>query len=157
MVFPVVTGILLNELYGNKFKDKLHKPLKYLLPFIMLTAFIFVAFFDETRREVSLLENLNLFFPLLLLNFSTMVAGYYVSKTLKLNHNTSYTISIEMGLQNSVLALFIANQVLDNSKISLIPILYASFSLITTFAIAWVLKKYGSTKRAAKKRGKNPS
>lgn len=142
VVIPVSAGILLNEFYGHKFRNKLHKPLKYILPLIMLIAFLFVVFFDESRKEISILENLNLFFPLLILNFITTGTGYFVARKLNLRHITSYTIAVEMGLQNSVLALFIANQLLEDSKVSLIPILYGSFSLISTLGFAWLLKEF---------------
>lgn len=142
VVIPVIVGILLNEYYGKSFKHKIHKPLKYILPSIMLIAFLFVIFFDESRKDISILKNLHLFIPLVTLNFFTTGAGYFFARKLNLKHKTAYTIAIEMGLQNSVLALFIANQILEDSKISLIPILYGSFSLITTMGIAWLLKEY---------------
>lgn len=142
VVIPVIAGILINEYYGESFKHKIHKPLKYILPSIMLIAFLFVIFFDESREDISILKNLHLFIPLVSLNFITTGAGYFFARKFNLKHKTAYTIAIEMGLQNSVLALFIANQILEDSKISLIPILYGSFSLITTMGIAWLLKEY---------------
>jgi BASS family bile acid:Na+ symporter len=61
---------------------------------------------------------------------------------MKLKHSAAYTIAVEMGLQNSVLALFIANQLLKDQDISLVAILYGSFSLIITFLGGWILKHY---------------
>lgn len=151
VVIPVVSGIMLNEYYGHTFKEKLHKPLKYLLPIIMLIAFLMVIFFDESQAEISIWKNMNLFIPLLILNLIATGSGYLVARNIKLKHKTAYTIGIEMGLQNSVLALFIANQILENSKISLIPILYGCFSLITTMGMAWILKEYGTRSTSEEK------
>lgn len=139
---PVIAGILLNEYYGHKFGLKLSKALRYILPGIMLLAFIVVIFFDENQQNIEYLKHLNLFIPLIILNFATMIAGYFVARRIKLMHSSAYTIAIEMGLQNSVLALFIANQVLEDKDISLVAILYGSFSLITTFLGGWILKHY---------------
>lgn len=149
VILPVSLGILLNEYFGHKFTDKFHKALKYILPGIMLIAFLTVIFFDESQQEVNYLDHINLFFPLFLLNFITIVTGYFSSRRFKLKHSTAYTIAIEMGLQNSVLALFIANQVLKDKDISLVAVLYSSFSLITTFLITWGIKIYlgGSSKK----------
>ena len=142
VILPVSLGILLNEYYGHKFTDKFHKALKYILPGIMLIAFLTVIFFDESQQEVNYLDHLHLFIPLILLNFSTIAMGYFSSRRLQLEHKSAYTIAVEMGLQNSVLALFIANQILKDKEISLVAVLYSSFSLITTFLIAWGIKVY---------------
>ncbi len=142
VILPVVAGILLNEFFGHKFGNKLHKALQYILPGIMLLAFIVVIFFDESQKNVKYFEHLNLFIPLIILNFATIIVGYLVSRRLKLKHSSAYTIAVEMGLQNSVLALFIANQVLKDKDISLVAILYSSFSLISTFVGGWILKNY---------------
>lgn len=150
VILPVVTGILLNEFYGYKFGDKLHKALRYILPGIMLLAFIVVIFFDESQKDVEYFKHFNLFIPLITLNFLTIIAGYFVGRRLKLNHRSAYTIAIEMGLQNSVLALFIANQVLKDKDISLVAILYSSFSLITTFVGGWILKNFFGKKARRK-------
>lgn len=146
VILPVILGILINEYFGNKFGSRLHKVLKFILPGILLIAFLTVIFFDESQQEVNYLEHLNLFVPLFLLNLISMAGGYLSSKSLRLNHKSSYTIAIEMGLQNSVLALFIANQILKDKDISLVAVLYSSFSLITTFLIAWGIKNYLGSK-----------
>lgn len=142
VILPVSLGILLNEYYGHKFTDKFHRVLKYILPGIMLIAFLTVIFFDESQQEVDYGDHLYLFIPLALLNFSTIIMGYFSSRSLHLEHKAAYTIAVEMGLQNSVLALFIANQILRDKDLSLVAVLYSSFSLITTFLIAWGIKVY---------------
>lgn len=70
-----------------------------------------------------------------------MFSGYRVGKLFGLKHESNYTIAIELGLQNSVLALFIANQVVENSAISTMAILYSSFSFVSTFAIAYLMQR----------------
>jgi len=142
VVLPVLAGILLNEFYGHRFGYKLHKTLQYALPGIMLLAFIVAIFFDDSQKDVEYFEHLNLLIPLIILNFVTIIVGYLVARRLKLAHASAYTIAIEMGLQNSVLALYIASQVLENKDISLVAILYSSFSLITAFLGGWILKNY---------------
>ncbi|MGA8853105.1 MAG: bile acid:sodium symporter [Christiangramia sp.] len=140
VVLPVLAGIIIAGFITDKQQKKIHKPLSYILPGILLIAVISVVFFDDSKKDIHYLEYLPLFIPLILLNISTMLAGFFVARSLKLKHDSAYTVSIEMGLQNSILALFIANQLLENQEISLIAILYGSFSLITTFSLAYCLK-----------------
>ncbi|MFD1094830.1 bile acid:sodium symporter family protein [Salegentibacter chungangensis] len=144
VVFPVLGGIAVSEMVSDKTRESFHKPLNYILPGIMLLAFIIVVFFDNSNQDIRYLENAHLLIPLIILNILTMLIGFFTAQKLKLKHKTAYTIAIEMGLQNSVLALYISNELLSNDKLSLIAILYSSFSLLSTFGIALFLKQYGT-------------
>lgn len=143
VVLPVILGILTGRYFlSDRQKEKLHQPLNYILAGIMLVAAITAVFFDKDQKNIEYLEYLPLIVPLIILNFMTMIAGFLCSgKLMRLRHDSSYTIAIEIGLQNSVLALYIGNELLKSQEISLIAILYASFSLISTFAVAYFLKK----------------
>ncbi|MDX1544536.1 MAG: bile acid:sodium symporter [Christiangramia sp.] len=142
VVLPVLGGIIIGNFLSEKQRYFIHKPLKYVLPSLLLVAVITVIFIDESGRDIQYLDYIPLFIPLILLNILTMLAGFLTSKKLKLKHDSCFTIAIEMGLQNSVLALYIANQLLEDKDLSLIAILYGSFSLISTFGIAYLLKRY---------------
>ncbi|SMG10864.1 bile acid:Na+ symporter, BASS family [Marivirga sericea] len=141
VIIPATIGVLVNEFSSERFTDPLKKPLKYILPIILIVALLAVVFLDEDNKEVNYLDHLNLLIPLIIFNVITMLFGYRIGKLLGLRHDSNYTIAIEMGLQNSVLALFIANQVVEISAISTMAILYSSFSFITTFGIAFLMQK----------------
>ncbi len=149
VVIPVVAGILFGRyLLSEKQKEKLHQPLNYILAGFMLIAAVTAVFFDEDQKHIDYIKYIPLLAPLLILNFSTMLAGFLVSgKMMRLKHESSYTIAIEIGLQNSVLALYIGNQLLKNQDVSLIAILYGSFSLISTFGVAYFLKNNKKMKK----------
>ncbi|MCG9971961.1 bile acid:sodium symporter family protein [Christiangramia crocea] len=142
VVLPVLGGITIGNLLSEEQRERIHKPLKYILPSLLLLAVVTVIFIDESSKDIHFLDYIPLFIPLVLLNILTMIAGFITSRKMKLQHESAFTISIEMGLQNSVLALYIANQLLKDKDLSLIAILYGSFSLITTFGIAYLLKRF---------------
>ncbi len=142
VVLPVIAGIIIGNTLSENQRAALHKPLKYILPCLLLIAVITVIFIDESSKSIQYLDYIHLFIPLIIFNVITMLAGYFTSKRIALRHESAYTIAIEMGLQNSVLALYIGNQLLKDKDLSLIAILYGSFSLITTFGIAYLMKKY---------------
>jgi bile acid:Na+ symporter, BASS family len=148
VVVPVLLGILIAGIMTDAQQKKIHKPLNYILPVILIFAVITVVFFDKTGKNINYSSYLPLFIPLILLNICTIMAGFYTARKFRLKHESAYTIAIEMGLQNSVLALFIGNQLLKNQDISLIAILYGSFSLLTTFGIAYILKMYAGDQQA---------
>ena len=142
VVLPVFAGIGIGKLLKEKHTEKIHQPLNFILPAILVIAVITVLVSDESKGSFKYLKYLNILFPLLLLNIITIIAGFFIARKSTLQHSSAYTIAIEMGLQNSVLALFIANQLLESQEISLVAILYGSFSLISTFAVAYILKNY---------------
>lgn len=142
VILPVLGGIGVNSILNDKYIEKLHRPLKYILPAMLIIAVITVLISDKSRLNINYLQHLRLLIPLLALNILTVLAGFFTGKITHLNHKSSYTIAIEMGLQNSVLALFVADQLIQNQEMSLIAILYGSFSLITTFGLVYFLKYY---------------
>ncbi|WP_207388449.1 bile acid:sodium symporter family protein [Gramella sp. KN1008] len=151
VVLPVMSGIIIGNLLSDKQRESLHKPLQYILPSLLLIAVVTVIFIDESSSNIRYMDYLPLFGPLILLNLFTMLTGFFTAKSLKLKHDTAFTIAIEMGLQNSVLALYIANQLLKDEDLSLIAILYGSFSLITTFGFAYLFKQYFKPSGKSKK------
>ena len=140
VLLPVTSGIVVNEVTSEKFSESIRKPLRYLITGILVAVVVVVIWFDEEGQITHVADNLELFIPLFLLNISTIFIGYLGAKAMKLKHESSYTIAIEMGLQNSALAIFIANKVIDEPGMALMPILYGSFSLITTWGLAYLLK-----------------
>src|SRR5690554_7609818 len=75
-----------------------------------------------------------------------MFVGFYLSGWTGINHEGKYTIAIEMGLQNSALAIFLANNVIQIDGLSLIAVLYGSFSFFSTLIIAYLMKDRKSTR-----------
>ena len=144
VVAPVIAGIGIGRLLKEKHAERIHQPLNFILPAILVVAVITVIISDNEKHDINYLDYLNLLIPLLVLNISTTLAGFYVARSSDLKHESAYTIAIEMGLQNSVLALFIGNQLLKSAEISVVAILYGSFSLITTFGVAYFLKRYSA-------------
>lgn len=142
VILPVVAGIAIGNSLSDKHRKNLHKPLKYILPALLLVAVVTVIFIDESSKNIQYLDYLHLIIPLIILNLLTMLAGYMVAKKAALKNESALTIAIEIGLQNSVLALYIGNQLLHERDLSLIAILYGSFSLISTFFIAYLIKAY---------------
>lgn len=79
----------------------------------------------------------------IVLNIAALAIGFYVAKLAGINRVQSTTISIEMGLQNSTVAITVALTILGNNEMAVIPGLYAIWMLITGFAFAfWISRRY---------------
>lgn len=143
VVIPTFLGMLVNFYYPN-FTYRLRKPLRIILPLLLLI--VFVAAVNNKPGEVNfqdrLFENLDLLLPSFLLNLMGIIVGYRIGRIVGITHGGSFTIAIEMGLQNSALAIFIATQVLQNNDIALMAIIYSSFTFFSTLGFAYMLKEH---------------
>jgi BASS family bile acid:Na+ symporter len=82
----------------------------------------------------------------ILLNVAALVIGFYTAKLAGINRVQSTTISIEMGLQNSTVAITVALTILGNNEMAVIPGLYAIWMLMTGFAFAfWMARSTANT------------
>jgi BASS family bile acid:Na+ symporter len=83
----------------------------------------------------------------IILNISTMLLGYYSSKWFGLNLAQRTSITIEVGLQNSTLSMFMALTLLANYKMSFTPAIYTLTMLFTAGILAGMLNsKYFKSK-----------
>jgi BASS family bile acid:Na+ symporter len=140
VVLPVIAGVLVNE-YGPHHKvDLLRRPLRWVLPTLLFVVFSLALFFEGSGPKASLLENLNLYLPLLSFNVLTMFIGFYMARFTGIRHDGAFTIAIEMGLQNTALAVLIATSILDSAEMSSLAIVYGSFTFFSTWLIAWFMK-----------------
>ncbi len=142
VVLPVVAGIGLNQYGPSEYLEKVKPALRILLPATLLGVFALALFVEDDGQPTAFLENLNLLIPLVLLNAITMFFGLYVSRYMGIKHDGAYTIAVEMGLQNSALAIFIASSVLNSSEMALVAVIYSSFTFFSTWFIAWLMKHY---------------
>ncbi len=140
VVLPVIAGVLLNEFGPSRKLDKLKEPLRWILPAILLLVFSYALFFGSSGTKVNLLEHLNLYLPLLFFNVFTMLVGFYLARYSGIRHDGAFTIAIEMGLQNSALAILIATNILHSAEMSLMAAIYSSFTFFSTWFIAWFMK-----------------
>lgn len=147
VLLPVIGGIITRH-YFPKFVGRLKVPLRYILPGILFVVFILVIIVERRNGGNSFSDYKSLILPALLLNVFVMFLGYFSSRVIKINHKGSYTIAIEMGLQNSALAIFLANNVIKIEGLSLIAVIYGSFSFFTTLGIAYLMKNLFNKKSA---------
>lgn len=141
VVIPVVIGVLVNEYGPKEMVKSMQQPLRYILPGVLFLIFSYTIFVEDSGSQtVAFQEHYPLFIPLIAFNLSTMLLGYFFSRWGGIRHVGAYTIAVELGLQNAALAIFIASQVLERAEISMVAVMYSSFSFFSTWLIAWLLK-----------------
>ena len=138
---PVISGILVRHYFPVTI-ERIRKALRYILPGILFLVFLLVLINEKDQGDKSMIEYWDLLLPAICLNVVVMFVGFFTSGAAGINHEGKFTIAIEMGLQNSALAIFLANNVIQIDGLALIAVLYGSFSFFSTLLIAWVMKRF---------------
>jgi len=143
IVVPVISGMLYRR-WKESTAHKIEIVLKYVS--IVLLAFVFgFAIVLNKDGEKSLLHYYLQVTPqVLLLNLLGMFAGFFVSKLYKFSKDILITIPIEVGLQNSTLAITLAiSATFLNSPLTAVPAtVYGMFTFFTTLLFGYLIKRF---------------
>lgn len=140
-IIPASAGILVRRI-NMRFATAMERPLKFILPLILFTVFGFLVFLDKDQggSGITVKETFRLFPFMLLLNALAMVAGFYIAKVMRLNFQTQYTIAIEVGLHNTVLALLVAGTILKSPEMEQPALVYGMFTFLSAVLFVVVFK-----------------
>jgi BASS family bile acid:Na+ symporter len=141
-ILPAFAGTRIRKNYPEC-ATRLERPLRLILPLLLLVIYAGVIFIDQGASGATRSDFIRIFPYTLLLNILAMVAGFLVARLLRLRVINQFTISIEVGLQNSALAIFVAATLLKSNNMALVPVVYGSFSFFSTFLFGWSVKKLG--------------
>lgn len=126
-IVPISVGMLIKR-YAPKLADNSQR---YVSRFGVIFLAFLVVFLGYVQRDI-IVEAFFATGPVsLLLNVSTMALGYYSSKWFGLNLAQRTSVTIEVGLQNSTLSIFMALTLLANYKMSLMPAIYTLIMFLT--------------------------
>jgi BASS family bile acid:Na+ symporter len=139
---PAFIGTRIRKNY-TEFATNLERPLRVVLPLILLVVYAGVIFLDQGTGSGTRSDFIRIFPYTLLLNILAMVSGFLVARLFRLRVINQFTISIEVGLQNSALAIFVAATLLNSNRMALVPVVYGSFSFFSTLLFGWSVKKLG--------------
>ena len=106
VILPVLSGVLINTYFNRRIEF-----IKPILPLISVLFIIFIIGVIVAKNNSKLLElGLLLFCAVTLHNVIGLIAGYTLPKLMGYDKMTCKTLSIEVGMQNSGLAVVLANQ-----------------------------------------------
>lgn len=106
VILPVVSGVLINVFYQQRLVR-----VKSLLPLISVLSIIFIIGVVVAKNQALIPESgLLIFVAVALHNMIGLLAGYAIPRLMRYDETICKTISIEVGMQNSGLAVVLANQ-----------------------------------------------
>ena len=134
---PVIIGMIIRHFTG----DLVIRNLKFIQRFsIALFLLVFAAIYiEEWDKIVSFLTRAGLI--ALILNVTMMVIGFYVAKFFASGVPQQRAISLECGLQNGTLAVFVATQLFDNIIYMVPTAAYALVMMATSVIFVFILRK----------------
>ncbi len=144
-IVPISIGMLIKR-FAPKVADKSQL---YVSRFGVIFLTLLVVFLSYVQRDI-IVEALIATGPVsLLLNLSTMALGYYTSKWFGLNLAQRTSITLEVGLQNSTLSIFMALTLLANYKMSMTPAIYTLIMFLTAGILVRLFSaKYSKVKKS---------
>jgi BASS family bile acid:Na+ symporter len=146
-VVPAFMGTRIRK-WRPGFADLLERPLRIILPVLLALIYAGVMFIDKGSVSASAQDFIVILPYAFALNVGSMLAGLLIARLAGLSISDRYTITIEVGLQNSALAIFVAATRLENHSMALVPVVYGSFSFFSTLFFGWLVKRFSrETKR----------
>ena len=133
---PVILGMIIRKLAYNFISSNINLVNK-------ITGFLFIIVFAAIWIE----ERENIFSYLaqagtavLILNISMMILAYYIAQILVTATPQKKSISLECGLQNGTLAVFVATQIFNDITYVIPTAAYALIMYITGFVFIYILR-----------------
>lgn len=141
-ILPASLGIFIRKI-NSKIAIKLENPLRIILPILLATVFTIKIFAGKSQggSGITSQEILDIFPWVLALNILAMLAGYLCAKMVRLNYKDQFTISIEVGLHNTALALLVAGTILKSHDMEKPAIVYAMFTFFSAFLFIFAIKR----------------
>lgn len=137
VLIPVVLGMIINNKQPARAK-MLDKPFRVFSMLVLLVIVVGAilkekALLSESIGEIGLV--------ILIFNLASMGIGYAIPLLLKLNHKQATAISMEVGIHNSTLAIYIAMSVLGSITLALPAAIYSIIMFITAAIFSLILAK----------------
>jgi len=137
VTIPVILGMLVRKLVPNFISTKtlLIQRLSIIL-FVIVFAAIWI---EEWDRIVSFITRAGTI--ALALNLVMMVVGYYIAKLFASGIAQRKCISLECGLQNGTLAVFVSSQIFDDIVYMVPTAAYALIMFVTSIIFVFIVRK----------------
>jgi BASS family bile acid:Na+ symporter len=144
-ILPISIGMII-----KRYKPKLADSSQVLVSRFGVTFLaMLVVFLSYVQRDIIVDAFVNTGPVSLILNLVTMALGYFSSKLLGLNLEQRTSITMEVGLQNSTLSIFMALTLLSNYDMSMTPAIYTLIMFFTAGILVKVFSGKAKKQQAA--------
>ena len=137
VTIPVLIGMLVRKFATNFITSKTNIIQRIS---VILFVIVFIAIYiEEWDKIVSFLARAGLI--TLILNLVMMIVGFYAAKLLASGIAQRKCISLECGLQNGTLAVFVSSQLFDEIVYMVPTAAYALIMFVTSLVFVYFVRK----------------
>lgn len=149
ILIPTLTGIAIRAKF-RKFSTVTARYLKYITTALLALVFTLVIFEKNGGERTSFSEYLQVAPYVLSLNILGMLSGYFIARLLRFKIARRITLSVEVGIQNSALAITIASSqmFLGSHEMALPALVYGLFTFFNAVLFGLLIKKWGKEVRS---------
>ena len=137
VTIPVIFGMLIKKFAGEFISSKtLFIQKLSIILFVIVFAAIWIEEWDRVLSFITQAGTITL-----ALNLVMMLVGYYIAKLLASGIAQRKCISLECGLQNGTLAVFVSSQIFDDIVYMVPTAAYALIMFVTSLIFVFVVRK----------------
>lgn len=142
-LIPAAAGVLVRYRH-DRTAEKIQKPVRTAMLILFAVVYAIKAFADESKggSGITMADAMAIFPYALLINVLGFIAGMLMGKAGQTGLRTSFTIGIEVALQNTTLALLVAGTLIQSNDMVKPALVYALFSFWTALIYGLIVKKY---------------
>jgi len=150
-IIPAILGVLAREHWENPIKKSQHS-IKIASLVLLALMFSIKFFAGESMGGSGLTSEAiwTLIPAVLLLHLLALFIGYFIARLAHFSSKSSTTIGIEVGLQNTTLAILVAGTLIGNETMVQAALVYALFSFFTTTGFGWWMIRQANKKEKEK-------
>ena len=146
-LLPAISGVLLRY-FREKTADKIQRPVRTVMIILFAGVYAIIAFADESKggSGITSADLWSILPYAVIINLAGFIAGMAMGLIGKTGVRTSWTIGVEVALQNTTLALLVAGTLIQSNEMVKPALVYALFSFWTALVYGIVIKKYNRSK-----------
>ncbi len=137
VLIPVSIGMLIRK-FKPVFSDKMDRPVR-IFSMVVLAVIIIAAVLKEKERLATSFGTIGL--AMLVFNVLSMAVGYSMSRLGRLKTSEATAITMEVGVHNGTLALYIAMSVLMSFELAIPSAIYSIIMFFTAAAASFLLSR----------------
>ncbi len=142
-LLPAITGVLLRY-FRSAMADRIQKPVRNIMIILFAGVYAIIALADESKGGSGItISDLWQILPYaVLINLAGFIAGMVMGLAGRTGIRTSWTIGVEVALQNTTLALLVAGTLIQNHEMIRPALVYALFSFWTALIYGVAVKLF---------------
>ena len=137
VTMPVIIGMLIRK-FATNFVTSRSKLIERFSALLFVIVFVAI-WIEEWENILSYIQQAGLI--TLVLNITMMIIGYYVAKLLASGIEQRKSISLECGLQNGTLAVFVSSQLFNDITYLIPTATYAIIMFLTSLFFVFFVRK----------------